>query len=130
MTVELIRQAHSGDHAAFEMLATATYERLYGIAYRILRNREAAEDATQDALVRCWRDLRGLREPDRFEAWLHRLEVTPWPALAPRGHRGPEGTYRPAGAAGAGGGGRPPNPTHRLRREGIQLAAAGRAAAG
>ena len=36
----------------------------------ILRDRELARDAVQDALVRGWRDLRGLRDPDRFEAWL------------------------------------------------------------
>ena len=93
MTVELIRQAQAGDHAAFEMLATAAYERLYGIAYRILRNREAAEDATQDALVRCWRDLRGLREADRFEAWLHRLVVNACRDLTRRGRRRPQETY-------------------------------------
>lgn len=99
MTVELIRQAQAGDHAAFEMLATAAYERLYGIAYRILRNREAAEDATQDALVRCWRDLRGLREPDRFEAWLHRLVVNACRDLTRRGRRRPQETYASADTA-------------------------------
>jgi hypothetical protein len=40
MTADLIRRAQAGDHAAFETLATAAYERLYGIAYRILRNRD------------------------------------------------------------------------------------------
>jgi RNA polymerase sigma-70 factor (ECF subfamily) len=69
MSADLVRQAQRGDHAAFETIIGAAYDRLYAIAYRILRDRTAAEDA----VVRCWRDLRGLREPDRFEAWLHRL---------------------------------------------------------
>jgi RNA polymerase sigma-70 factor (ECF subfamily) len=34
-----------------------------------------AEDAVQDALIRAWQDLRGLRDPDRFDAWLHRVLV-------------------------------------------------------
>jgi RNA polymerase sigma-70 factor (ECF subfamily) len=34
-----------------------------------------AEDAVQDALIEAWRDLRGLRDPDRLDAWLHRLLV-------------------------------------------------------
>jgi RNA polymerase sigma-70 factor (ECF subfamily) len=75
MTAEQVRQAQRGDQAAFEQIIGAAYDRLYSIAYRILRERGAAEDATQDAVVRCWRDLRGLRDPDRFEAWLHRLLV-------------------------------------------------------
>ena len=56
-------------------LIRAAYDRLYATAQRILRDRDAAEDAVQDAIVRCWRDLRGLRDPDRFEAWLYRLLV-------------------------------------------------------
>ena len=75
MTADLVRQAQRGDHAAFETIIGAAYDRLVAIAYRILRDRTSAEDATQDAVVRCWRDLRGLRDPDRFEAWLHRLLV-------------------------------------------------------
>ena len=75
MTSELVERAQRGDHEAFEALAVPAYHRLYAIARRILRDGYAAEDAVQDALVRAWRDLRGLRDPDRFDAWLHRLLV-------------------------------------------------------
>ena len=34
---------------------------------------ELAEDALQDALVIAWRDLPSLRDPDRFDAWLHKV---------------------------------------------------------
>ena len=50
-------------------------DRLYAVAHRILRDVDRAEDAVQDAMVVAWRDLRGLRDPDRFDAWLHRLLV-------------------------------------------------------
>ena len=90
MTADQVRQAQGGDHAAFESLVGAAYDRLYAIAYRILRDRGAAEDATQDAIVRCWRDLRGLRDPDRFEAWLHRLLVNACRDLARRNQRRPQ----------------------------------------
>jgi RNA polymerase sigma-70 factor, ECF subfamily len=75
VTSELVERAQRGDHEAFDALATAAYHRLYAIARRILRDGYAAEDAVQDALVRAWRDLRALRDPDRFDAWLHRLLV-------------------------------------------------------
>ena len=75
MASELVIRAQSGDREAFDALATAAYDRLYSIGRRILRDASAAEDAVQEALIRCWRDLRSLRDPDRFEAWLHRLLV-------------------------------------------------------
>jgi RNA polymerase sigma-70 factor (ECF subfamily) len=75
VTSDLVERAQRGDHEAFDALASAAYHRLYAIARRILRDGYAAEDAVQDALVRAWRDLRGLRDRDRFDAWLHRLLV-------------------------------------------------------
>ena len=75
LTSELVERAQRGDHEAFDDLATAAYHRLYAVARRILRDGYAAEDAVQDALVRAWRDLRGLRDRERFDAWLHRLLV-------------------------------------------------------
>lgn len=75
MTSELVERAQRGDREAFDDLATAAYHRLYAIARRILRDGYAAEDAVQDTLVKAWRDLRGLRDRERFDAWLHRLLV-------------------------------------------------------
>lgn len=71
--VELVQRAQRGEHEAFEVLARASIDRLYGIARRVLRDPAAAEDAVQDCLVRAWRDLRALRDPARFDAWLYRL---------------------------------------------------------
>ena len=48
--------------------------RLDAAARLILRDPELARDAVQEALIRAWRDLPGLRDPDRFDAWLHRLD--------------------------------------------------------
>lgn len=72
---ELVELAQRGDHDAFAVLATAASARLDAAARLILRDRELARDAVQNALVRAWRDLPGLRDPDRFDAWLHRLLV-------------------------------------------------------
>jgi RNA polymerase sigma-70 factor, ECF subfamily len=72
---ELVVRAQSGDREAFDALAAALYDQLYAVGRRILRNGHAAEDAVQEALIRGWRDLRSLREPERFEAWMHRLLV-------------------------------------------------------
>jgi RNA polymerase sigma-70 factor, ECF subfamily len=73
MDRELVERARSGDHLAFEQLAAAAVDRMFGVARLILRDADLAEDATQEALFRAWRDLPTLRDPDRWEAWLRRL---------------------------------------------------------
>ena len=55
------------------MLAGAAVARLDAAARMILRDHELARDAVQDGFLDAWRSLPGLRDPDRFEAWLHRL---------------------------------------------------------
>ena len=72
---DLVVRARGGDHDAFARLAGAAVTRLDAAARLILRDRELARDAVQETLVRAWRDLRSLRDPDRFDAWLHRLVV-------------------------------------------------------
>lgn len=75
MDRDLVTAAGRGDQAAFVDLIRPRIDRLYRLAQRILRDVDRAEDAVQDALVVAWRDLRGLRDPDRFDAWLHRVVV-------------------------------------------------------
>jgi RNA polymerase sigma-70 factor (ECF subfamily) len=72
---ELLAAAQRGDEAAFVDLVRVRSNRLFAIAHRILRDFDRAEDAFQDALVIAWRDLRGLRDPDRLDAWLTRVLV-------------------------------------------------------
>ena len=70
---DLVERAQQGDREAFDAIASAAYHRLYAVSRRILRDGYAAEDVVQETLIRAWRDLPGLREPERFDAWLHRL---------------------------------------------------------
>jgi RNA polymerase sigma-70 factor (ECF subfamily) len=72
---DLVEAARDGDHEAFEVLASGAADRLYAIARLILRDVDLAQDAVQETLVHAWRSLPSLRDPDRFDAWLHRLLV-------------------------------------------------------
>jgi RNA polymerase sigma-70 factor (ECF subfamily) len=87
MDRDLVEAAAKGDRDAFVDLIRSRADRLFAIAHRILRDVDRAEDALQDALVIAWRDLRGLRDPDRFDAWLRRLLVNVCIAQATRERR-------------------------------------------
>ena len=75
MQRDLVERAMAGDREAFTELGGRWIDRLYATARLILRDGDRAQDATQEALIAAWRDLKGLRDPDRFEPWLRRLLV-------------------------------------------------------
>ena len=72
MDRRLVERAQGGDQDAFAALVRITGDRCLAIAFRILRDVDLAEDAVQSAYVSAWREVRSLRDPDRFEPWLHR----------------------------------------------------------
>ena len=75
MDRDLVERARKGDREAFTVLVHQVSDVLYSIAYRILRDPGLAEDALQNALVLAWRRIPKLRDPERFEAWIHRILV-------------------------------------------------------
>jgi RNA polymerase sigma-70 factor (ECF subfamily) len=75
MQRDLVLRAQMGDHEAFTALVAESAQRLYGVARLILRRDDAAEDAVQEAFVKAWVAIRGLRDADKFDAWIHRLLV-------------------------------------------------------
>jgi RNA polymerase sigma-70 factor, ECF subfamily len=73
MRQELVERARRGDREAFGLLAAGEVDRLHAIARLVLRDPHLAEDAVQEALVRCWRQLPKLRDVERFDGWLYRI---------------------------------------------------------
>ncbi|MFV2064481.1 MAG: RNA polymerase sigma factor [Chloroflexota bacterium] len=75
MQRELVRRAIEGDREAFSELMSASASRQYAVATLILRDGSRAQDAVQEAFVSAWKGMNALRDPDAWDAWLHRLTV-------------------------------------------------------
>ena len=71
----IIDRILAGDDEAFGQLVERHHDRCSRLAYRILGNREDAEEAVQDAFLRAYRALASYEERERFQAWLTRILV-------------------------------------------------------
>lgn len=67
--------ASSGDRGAFERLYHQNVGRVFAICARMVNDRGAAEELTQDVFVRAWEKLGQFRGESAFSTWLHRLAV-------------------------------------------------------
>jgi RNA polymerase sigma-70 factor (ECF subfamily) len=63
------------DTRAFEQLVTHYKGRVFGTAFRMLGNRQDAEDQAQEVFLKVFRNLKGLTEPVTFVSWLDRITV-------------------------------------------------------
>ena len=73
--ISLVSRAAVGDRGAYEHLLAPRVDRILRTARGILGNDAEAHDAAQDVLVAAWVNLPRLRDPSRFDAWLHRMLV-------------------------------------------------------
>jgi RNA polymerase sigma-70 factor (ECF subfamily) len=69
----LVARALAGDERAFETLVERHQRAVFGVAQRVLRDRDAADEATQRAFVRAFERLRSFRGEASFGTWLHRI---------------------------------------------------------
>ena len=67
------RPLQAGDRSAFHMLVERYQRRAYGIAFGMLRNREDALDAAQDAFIR--RNIESFKGDSSFYTWFYRIVV-------------------------------------------------------
>jgi RNA polymerase sigma-70 factor (ECF subfamily) len=70
---ELLAACKRGDRRAFEELVRETHRRVYTLAYRLVGDRQEAEDVAQDAYMRMFKGLSGFREEAMFETWMYRV---------------------------------------------------------
>ncbi|MBM4442220.1 MAG: sigma-70 family RNA polymerase sigma factor [Candidatus Rokubacteria bacterium] len=69
----LVERVRGGDVAAFEPLVEKYRQRVYRLAYNVLRNQEDAWDAAQDAFIKAYKALPSFRGQSAFYTWLFRI---------------------------------------------------------
>jgi RNA polymerase sigma-70 factor, ECF subfamily len=70
---DLVAAARGGDRAALESLLMGVERPVYGFVYRLLGNAAAAEDVTQETLLKVCLNIRRYRERGYFRAWVFRI---------------------------------------------------------
>ena len=73
--LQLVRQVLAGDTDAFEGIVAAHSRAVYGLAYRVTGNAQAAEDAVQETFLRAFRFLSSFDQRAELGTWLHRIAV-------------------------------------------------------
>lgn len=86
---ELIERYLAGDVEAFDALMRAHEDRVFSICLRMLRNREAALDATQETFVTVFRKVDRFAGRSAFSTWLYRVAVNTCYDAARRQRRRP-----------------------------------------
>jgi len=69
----LVANAAAGDPDAFGLLAEKCRPWLFGLCFRLVRDHWIAHDLVQETLLRAFRDLHQLRDPEGFRSWLSRI---------------------------------------------------------
>jgi RNA polymerase sigma-70 factor (ECF subfamily) len=69
----LIERCRAGDVAAFEPLVEKYRQRVWRLAYNVLRDREEAWDVAQEAFIRAFQALPSFRGQSAFYTWLYRI---------------------------------------------------------
>ncbi|MBV7335999.1 bifunctional nuclease family protein [Chloroflexi bacterium TSY] len=68
---ELIRSICQGNRDSFDPLAERYFPMLRRVAFRMIANREIAQDIAQEAMLQAYLSLRNLHNTERFESWLY-----------------------------------------------------------
>src|ERR1700754_4756487 len=74
--IELIQQTLSGNQSAYADLVKRHQRFVFTLALRFAKNREDAEEITQDCFVKAYRSLTSFQRQSKFSTWLYSIVYT------------------------------------------------------
>ena len=90
---DLVERSTRGDREAFGVLVQRHQDRVFNLAYHVVRNREDALDVAQDAFVKAFSSLSSFKGEASFTTWMHRIVVNLAIDCLRRRRRGEPSTY-------------------------------------
>jgi RNA polymerase sigma-70 factor, ECF subfamily len=70
---ELVERCQRGDVDAYGILVNRYRQRVYGLAYSMVRNEQDAVDLSQETFIKAWQAIRGFKKNASFYTWLYRI---------------------------------------------------------
>ena len=70
---DLIQSSASGDERSFNQLVNLWYKRIYNYVMKQCSDRDLASDITQRTFIAVFKNLKKLKEVDRFKPWIYRI---------------------------------------------------------
>jgi RNA polymerase sigma factor, sigma-70 family len=74
--IELIEKLKSGDSETFRLDVEKYQKLVLNCAYKFLRNRESAEDITQEVFIEVFESIRSFKAQSQLSTWIYRIAVT------------------------------------------------------
>src|SRR5512133_1829325 len=74
--ISLVEACRQGDRAAVDQLLRQISQDIYRIVYSMLRDHDEADEVVQETLVRLFRYIHKLKEPEKFASWAMRIAVS------------------------------------------------------
>ncbi|MBN1865824.1 sigma-70 family RNA polymerase sigma factor [Candidatus Sumerlaeota bacterium] len=71
----LVRSSAEGDLDAFDRLVGIYQDKVFGLAYNLVRDYDEAQEVAQEVFISCFRNLKRFRFESRFSTWLYRVTV-------------------------------------------------------
>lgn len=71
--VELVIRAKQGDSKAYDQLIILYKDVVHSIVYRMVRNKQEAEDLTQEAFIKAYKSIASFNEEYAFSTWLFKI---------------------------------------------------------
>lgn len=69
--LQWIEEAKGGDQQAFHCLYQLHHKRVYALCWRMLADKDSAEDVCQEVFVQLWQKIADFRGESKFSTWLH-----------------------------------------------------------
>ena len=70
---KIIKQIMNGEYEQYAMLIEEHQNKLFTFIYRIVNNREDAEDLTQDTFIKAYKSIHSFRFKSKFSTWLYQI---------------------------------------------------------